>query len=121
MDEPDNLSPDAAAAMDAAADDEEQRIFVSAISLVELRYLSEKGKIKPAVLPRILAEIDAPQPIISVIPLDRQVADNLAAIARTAVPDMPDRIIAATALTLSLPLITRDTKIRALTSIVTVW
>jgi predicted nucleic acid-binding protein len=37
------------------------------------------------------------------------------------VPDMPDRIIAATALSLSLPLVTRDAKIQAVTTIQTIW
>ncbi|MEK7833969.1 MAG: PIN domain-containing protein [Acidobacteriota bacterium] len=48
------------------------------------------------------------------------VADSLSQIPRTTVPDMPDRIIAATALTLGLPLVTCDHKIRALTNIVTI-
>jgi PIN domain nuclease of toxin-antitoxin system len=121
VDAPPELSPDAATALDAAADDDTQRIYLSAITLVEMQYLTEKSKIKPTVLVQVLAEIDAPQPIIEVIPLDREVADHLALIPRAIVPDMPDRIIAATALTLNLPLVTADTKIRALTNVVTVW
>lgn len=42
-------------------------------------------------------------------------------IPRATVPDMPDRIIAATALHLDLPLITSDTDIRKLTNIEVVW
>ena len=34
---------------------------------------------------------------------------------------MPDRIIAATALSLGLPLVTADTEIRKLTNITTIW
>jgi predicted nucleic acid-binding protein len=101
--------------------DDTQRIYLSAITLVEMQYLTEKSEIKPAVLVQVLAEIDAPQPIIEVIPLDREVADHLALIPRAIVPDMPDHIIAATALTLNLPLVTADTKIRALTNVATVW
>jgi len=37
------------------------------------------------------------------------------------VPEMPDRIIAATALSLNLPLVTRDLKIQALTNLKTIW
>jgi predicted nucleic acid-binding protein len=40
--------------------------------------------------------------------------------ARSAVPDLPDRVIAATALRLNLPLVTRDSKIQA-AGITTVW
>ena len=121
VDSPADLSLAATTAMDAAANNPTQRIFISAISLIEMQYLTEKGKLKTTVLPKVLAEVDDPQPIIEVIPLDRAVADHLALIPRAQVPDMPDRIIAATALTLNLPLVTADTKIRGLSSVVTVW
>ncbi len=42
------------------------------------------------------------------------------AIPRDQVPDMPDRIIAATAAHLGVPLISRDGKIRA-SSVTTIW
>jgi predicted nucleic acid-binding protein len=41
-------------------------------------------------------------------------------IARSDVPDMPDRIIAATALYLAIPIISRDRKIRA-SDLTTIW
>lgn len=121
VDSPTDLSQAATSAMDASANDPIQRIFLSAISLIEMQYLTEKGKIKSTVLPKVLAEIDTPQPIIEVISIDRKVSDCLALIPRLTVPDMPDRIIAATALLLNLSLVTADTKIRALSNIVTVW
>ena len=86
-----------------------------------MQYLAEKEKIKPTVLPAVLAEINNPQPILEVIPIDRKVFDSLGQIPRLTVPDMPDRIIAATALLLNLSLVTADTKIRALSNVVTVW
>lgn len=39
---------------------------------------------------------------------------------RRQVPDLPDRVIAATALHLSVPLISRDGKIRA-SGVATIW
>jgi predicted nucleic acid-binding protein len=45
---------------------------------------------------------------------------QLRRVRREDVPDMPDRIIAATALALDLPLVTRDGKIRA-AGIRTIW
>lgn len=117
VDAPAHLTVTAAQALDDAADDAAQRIFISAISLIELQYLTEKNRINPAVLPKVLAEIDDLQPIIEVIPIDRAIADHLALIPRQTVPEMPDRIIAATALMLGVPLVTADTKIRLLTNI----
>jgi len=121
VDSPVDLSAAATNTLDNAANDVTQRIYISAISLIEMQYLTEKGKIKPTVLSKVITEIDEPQPIIEVVPIDRAVADHLAAIPRNTVPDMPDRIIAATALMLNLPLVTTDTSIRALTNVVTVW
>jgi predicted nucleic acid-binding protein len=48
------------------------------------------------------------------------VADALALVPRAIVPDMPDRIIAATALYLNLPLVTADHKIQA-SNVQTIW
>ena len=52
--------------------------------------------------------------------LTNAVVDALARIPRTAVLDMPDRIIAATALHLGLPLISKDHKIQV-SGIQTIW
>jgi hypothetical protein len=49
------------------------------------------------------------------------VARALAKIPRLTVPEMGDRIIAATALYLGLPLVTKDHKIRELSVIQTIW
>ncbi|MFN0124948.1 MAG: type II toxin-antitoxin system VapC family toxin [Blastocatellia bacterium] len=117
LDSPGILSHNATLSLDTVADDPDQRIYLSAITLVELQYLTEKGKINPPVLPQLLAALDRPQPILEVIPIDRNITNSVALIPRSVVPEMPDRIIAATALKTGLPLITMDKKIRALTNI----
>ena len=53
-------------------------------------------------------------------PLDRAVADALKLVKRSEVPDLPDRIIAATAVALGVPLVSRDAKIRA-SQVQTIW
>ena len=53
-------------------------------------------------------------------PLDRSVADALESVSRVEVPDLPDRIVAATAVALGTPLISRDRKIRA-SQVQTLW
>lgn len=58
---------------------------------------------------------------MKLVGLDREVSDRVIEVARVLVPDMPDRIIAATALHLDLPLITSDSDIRKLTNIKSIW
>ena len=54
------------------------------------------------------------------VPATRRIIAALLDISREAVPDMPDRVIAATALSLGVPLISRDRKIRE-SQIQTIW
>lgn len=95
-------------------------IYLSAISIVEVIYLTEKGRLPEAVLTRLLAEFSRPGSSLEVIPLDTQIAQTAHQISRLQVPEMPDRIIAATARYLNIPLVTRDLKIRA-TDMTTIW
>lgn len=96
-------------------------IFVSAITIVELIYLTEKGKIPPDVLDLLRDALDDPTTAFRLIETSREVADEVENIPRQTVPEMPDRIIAATALHLNLPLVTKDHKIQALQNIQTIW
>jgi PIN domain nuclease of toxin-antitoxin system len=112
-------SPAARVALKQTATDGNS-IYVSAISIVEVCYLVEKGKLSATVWQRLieaLADIDS---ALVVFPVELDIAIALQQIPRVAVPDMPDRIIAATALCLNLPLVTRDRKIQA-ASISTIW
>ena len=95
-------------------------IYVSAISLVEMRYLVEKGRLMPTLIQQTEDALDDPSSPLLLVPIDRAVTRSLGGVARNDVPDMPDRIIAATALYLDVPLITRDGLIRA-ASITTIW
>ena len=66
-----------------------------------------------AALERLMAALENPVVALRVAPLDIDVTKFVQQIPRDTVPDMPDRIIAATALRLGLPLVTRDQSIRA--------
>lgn len=95
-------------------------IYISAITLVEVLYLVEKGRLRPddrRVILEAIANRDSPARLA---PLDRDVVDSLEHVSREDVPDMPDRIIAATAVALQVPLISRDRKIRA-SRVQTIW
>jgi predicted nucleic acid-binding protein len=64
--------------------------------------------------------IDAPDAVLRELPLDRAIVALMPDVRREDVPELPDRIIAATARRHEVPLISRDREIRA-TSLVTVW
>ena len=96
------------------------QIAFSSITLAEIIYLSEKGRIDPATLDRLLTAVDSEDAVLVEVPFDRHVAQALREVERTQVPDLPDRIIAATALHLGLPLISRDGKIQ-LSDVNTIW
>ena len=95
-------------------------VAFSAITLAEIVYLSEKGRIASTTLDRLLGEVDKKDSVLTGIPFDRHIARAMKSVARTQIPDLPDRIIAATALDRDLPLISRDRKI-LLSSIRTIW
>lgn len=95
-------------------------VFVPTICIVEITYLVEKGRLPPAVKTQLMATLDDPTSNLAVAALDLDIADRLEHVERDQVPDMPDRIIAATAVHLGLPLISRDRKIRT-SSVTTIW
>ncbi len=113
------LSPVAGSSMDAA-DAAGDQIGLSSISLVEILYLSEKGRIHPQALERILVELRRPGARLVEVPLDHIVVEAMRDVDRVRVPDMPDRIIAATAVHLGVPLVSKDRKIQ-LAGLATIW
>ena len=96
------------------------QIAVSAITLVDILYLEEKQRLPAGLLARITGELAAPGSVLVEIPSSAAVVGAMAAVSRTDVPDMPDRIIAGTAVRLRVPVISRDGKIRA-SSVATIW
>ena len=95
-------------------------IFVSAITMVEIQYLVEKGRLSVDDQRIVVAAVDDVRNPARLVPVDRIVVDALGQVNRDEVPDMPDRIIAATALALGVPLLSRDRKIRA-SRVETIW
>jgi PIN domain nuclease of toxin-antitoxin system len=95
-------------------------VHVPTICLVEIIYLQEKGRIPPDLKARLDAELQADSTGLVLACLTAEVADALSQVPRGQVPDMPDRIIAATALSLGLPLISRDRRIQV-SEVETLW
>jgi PIN domain nuclease of toxin-antitoxin system len=96
------------------------QIGLSSITFVEMVYLIEKGRIAAEGLSRLARIIAEPDGAFTEIPVDLKVARALSQIDAASVPDMPDRIIAATALLRGVPIISRDDKIRH-SGLTTIW
>jgi len=97
-----------------------ETIGVSSISLVEIVYLIEKGRIKPDALDRVLDALNNPDSALVELPLDNRVVQALQKVPWAQIPEMPDRIIAATALSEGVAIISRDGKIR-ISDLNTIW
>ncbi|WP_448573220.1 type II toxin-antitoxin system VapC family toxin [Trichothermofontia sp.] len=117
--EPKQLSQAAFNALEDATN-EGAVIYLSAISIVEICYLIDKGRLLETVLSRVMGAIAVENSVLEIVPVDLEVSLAMRQVDRNIVPDMPDRIIAATALYLSLPLVTRDSKIQN-SVIQTIW
>lgn len=97
------------------------RLFVPGIALVELVYLVERGRLAAAPVEHLLRLVGPIGGSYSVAGLDHGTVQALRHVPRLAVPDMPDRIIVATALQLGLTLITRDDRIRRAATVPILW
>jgi hypothetical protein len=64
---------------------------VASICLVELTYLTEKGRLPGAARDRLIQALDDPTAACVLAPLDRMVVDALESVSRVEVPDLADR------------------------------
>lgn len=110
--DPSRLSANASAALSAA--ESTGKIWISTVTFIELIYLIEKGRLAPIVLSELWNAVSDPTEPVEALPLSVGVASVFDRIPRGIVPDMPDRIIAATALAHGLPLVSADRCIRSL-------
>lgn len=103
---------------DAAANGEQ--VAFSSITLAEIVYLAERGRIRVETLEHLLQAVEGEAVVLVEIPFDGAVAQAMVNIPRSEVPDLPDRMIAATADYLDVPVISRDRMIQA-SRIRTIW
>lgn len=96
------------------------QVGLSSITLAEIVYLTERGRIRQGTLERLLNAMDSEATVLAEFPLDRQIVQVMRRVDRSQVPDLPDRIIAATALCYGVPLISRDRKIQV-SDVETMW
>jgi len=110
-----------ASAVFAACDRGEVTIYVPTICIVEIVYLQEKGRIPAEMRTALAAALQGKASGLRLANLTAEVAEAVAQIPRDTVPDMPDRIIAATALVLRVPLLSRDPALAAVKELEIVW
>lgn len=97
-----------------------QDIVISPISLAEIVYLIEKNRLPASVYPDLKNALADPDFVIQEAPFNTEIVEAMRNVPRGDVPDMPDRIIAATGVYLGVPIISRDGRIRG-ASLRTVW
>lgn len=95
-------------------------IDISAITLVEMVYLVEKGRIPAQQFSLLAQQLTNSSSLLREVPINLEIARTLTQVNAKQIPEMPDRIIAATGLNLRVPVISRDYKIQ-LSAIQTIW
>ena len=97
-----------------------RKIVISVISLVEILYLIEKNRIATTAYEKLRQAFGIADYVLDEAPLTTGIVDALRKVPREDVPDMPDRIVAATGLYFGVPVISRDGRITA-SSVRTIW
>jgi predicted nucleic acid-binding protein len=83
-------------------------------------YLIEKNRWPSSAYEELMQALGDPEHVFTEAVLTASVVQAMRRGSRTEVPDMPDRIVAATASYFGFPVISRDRRIRA-ASLKTVW
>lgn len=97
-------------------------IYISAITPIEMVYLVEKGKIPETVPQQFCRTIeDTQKDSYQIFEISYELTKVFQRVPVTIVPELPDRIIAATAYHLQLPLITKDHRLQQWEGIITIW
>ena len=96
------------------------RIGICTISLAEVVYLVERRRVLANAYDDLLAVLDDHEQVFEAVDLTREIVASMCTIPRDDVPDLPDRIVAATAVRPGVPIISCDWKIQA-SSVAWVW
>ena len=96
------------------------RIVVSSISLAEIVYLIEKNRLPRNAYTDLKAALADPDHVFKEASFTVEIVEAMRMVARADVPDMPDRIVVATAVNFGVPVISRDARIRA-SNVQTIW
>jgi PIN domain nuclease of toxin-antitoxin system len=116
---PDQLSPAARDAIDLAVTG--KGVIISSISVWEVALLVKKGRLKLSVEVRDWVRKTEDLPFVRFVPVDNTITLRSVDLPDNFHPDPADRIITATAMTMGLPLVTKDDKIRNYQHLKTIW
>jgi PIN domain nuclease of toxin-antitoxin system len=94
--------------------------MLSPISLAEIVYLIEKNRLPVLAYEELKRALADREYVIEEAPLTAEIVEAMRQVPRADVPDMPDRMVAATAVHFAVPGISRDGRIRA-SNVRTVW
>lgn len=97
-----------------------RRIAVSSVSLAEVVYLVERNRLPPSAYEDLKAALVDSDHVLKEAPFTSEIVDAMRRVPRAAVPEMPDRIVAATAVYFGVPVISRDRRIQS-SMVRTVW
>ncbi|HXV97516.1 MAG TPA: PIN domain-containing protein [Anaerolineae bacterium] len=95
------------------ADQGQAQILVPSIVLIELIFIGDRQRIPDSLVNRLFNMDEAPGAAYQVVPLSKAVAVTARDFGPAVIPEMADRIIAATAKYFDLPLLTSDPAILA--------
>ncbi|GAB4410207.1 MAG: hypothetical protein Fur0044_03870 [Anaerolineae bacterium] len=96
-------------------------VVIPSVVLVETIFLVQRERLNQEVVQTLLALTENPADGIYIYPLDKAVVQALSRFGPAAIPELADRIIAATAIHLNLPLLTTDASIQASKLVQTIW
>ena len=116
---PENLSLHAATAIETAV--KKSGIAISSISTWEVALLVKKGRLNFLIDVRDWVRKTENLPFVQFTPVDNTIALRSMSIPGDFHPDPADRIITATALTMGVPLVTKDEKILNYPHVQTIW
>lgn len=97
-----------------------RKIAISTISLAEVVYLIEKNRLPQSAYDELTQALADPEHVFTEAVFSAAIVQAMRQVSRAEVPDMPDRMVAATAVYFDVPVISRDRRIRA-ASLKTVW
>jgi PIN domain nuclease of toxin-antitoxin system len=97
-----------------------QGVVLSPISLAEIVYLVEKNRLPASAYEDLKNALSDPEYVIEEGPFNGRIVEAMLKVPRAEVPDMPDRIVAATGVHFGVPVVSRDGRIRS-SSVKTIW